>query len=336
MSIFPEKRNGVATGRLVVEVRVGGKVLKRRADTKKEAKALEAQMKAGLLTEATEGKPMTLKELGEACKGLWDGHKDEANSQRKLRKVVETLGEKTLVKDITSAVVDTFHDKLRAQGLSNPTLNRYNAVLSRCLEWAAKRDHITKVPEITWHHEPKTKFAWLQPEDEARVIEWLANPENVYAPETALRVSLAIRVLTLTGMRIGELEKVGPEHIDTKAETITALDTKTGDSRTQYLPKDLGEPLKRLKLDDEFPSYRAIQNLLYRARDALGLDPRLTIHSLRHSTATRLATKGVNHKVIMDYMGHKSMHTTNRYTHVNAETKKTAAQVLLEMARGAA
>lgn len=328
MSIFAERKAGTLTGNLVVEVRVGDKIVRRRVKTKREAIKVEAQLKSGLVAAAAPAKPLTVAEMIPQVETLWHGTKDERNSLRKLHKAFEVIGHKTLVKDINGSSLASLQDSLRSSGLSDPTINRYNAVVSKALEWCHQNDHIPKVPVIQWYKEPLRKFSWLEPSDERRVLAWIAE----HGPqETGPRVATVIRILTLTGMRIGELIKVEVDHIDPEGETVTAWDTKTGDNRTQYLPRELADALKEMKVLGSFPHYRTIGRIFYKARDALGLDPKLTIHGLRHTTATRLAGQGVNQKVIMDYMGHKSMATTNRYTHVNAAAKKGVAQVLLGM-----
>lgn len=330
MSIFAEKRDGKLTGNLIVEVRVDGQTLKRRVKTAKEAKKLEAQLKAGIVTQALSAskKRLTMGDLSKEARPLWRGHKDEKNSVRKLERIIEFIGKDVLLKDLTTAHMDKLQEDLRAVGLKDATLNRYSATMSKVIQWALERGYVEKEPKLQWFKEHHTKFAWLKPEDETRLLAWLQKPENVKG-DLGQRMALVVRVLVITGLRVGELLRLEADHIDPKAQTVTAWDTKTGDSRTQHLPKALCERLQHYKAVGTFPQYHSIRRTLERAKEALKLDIDLTIHSFRHTTATRLVMGGVNHRVVMDYMGHKSVATTNRYAHVNAETKRNAAQVLL-------
>ncbi len=65
-------------------------------------------------------------------------------------------------------------------------------------------------------------------------------------------------------------------------------------------------------------SIRSVQ-LAYRlARVAGGVNPASTTHTLRHSYATHLLEEGVSVRQISQYLGHESLNTTARYTHLTA------------------
>jgi len=72
---------------------------------------------------------------------------------------------------------------------------------------------------------------------------------------------------------------------------------------------DASRPLSRGSVDKIFA----------RARERSGIKKRITPHSLRHSFATHLLERGVNIRVIQRLLGHRSLRSTEIYTHV-AET----------------
>jgi site-specific recombinase XerD len=74
-------------------------------------------------------------------------------------------------------------------------------------------------------------------------------------------------------------------------------------------------------------SVSAVQMAFRLAREASGINPAATTHTLRHSYATHLLEEGVSLRQISQYLGHDSLDTTVIYTHLTSvsEAKTRAA-----------
>ena len=64
----------------------------------------------------------------------------------------------------------------------------------------------------------------------------------------------------------------------------------------------------------------AIQKACKRAARDAGLTKDVTVRMLRHCFATHLLEAGANIRLIQTLLGHNSVHTTERYTHVSTDT----------------
>jgi integrase/recombinase XerC len=61
---------------------------------------------------------------------------------------------------------------------------------------------------------------------------------------------------------------------------------------------------------------RSVGRLLEKYLVQVGLDPQTSPHSLRHSFATHLLDRGADIRSVQEMLGHRSLATTQIYTHV--------------------
>ena len=71
-----------------------------------------------------------------------------------------------------------------------------------------------------------------------------------------------------------------------------------------------------------------IQTAMKAVVNQLGIKKRISCHSLRHSFATHLLEAGVDLVELQKIMGHVSILTTSRYTHLTSTTNNNARQAI--------
>jgi site-specific recombinase XerD len=132
-----------------------------------------------------------------------------------------------------------------------------------------------------------------------------------------------------SGLRVGELVMLKKEHIDFDRKVILIRSGKGRKDRFTILSGRAAKFIKEYcglyKIESWlFPgrpekkhiSIRSAQNIFEKAMRHAEISKALSIHSLRHTFATHLLEAGTDVKYIQELLGHASLKTTQRYTHV--------------------
>jgi integrase/recombinase XerD len=143
------------------------------------------------------------------------------------------------------------------------------------------------------------------------------------------------------GLRLSEVTQLQVSDIDSQRQTIRVRQGKGQKDRYVMLSPTLLELLRvywRVERPRTwlFPghtpetpiSVTSVQRVCHRAGVDAGLSKRVTVRMLRHCFATHLLEAGVNVRVIQTLLGHRSLSTTQRYTHVSTQTVRATPSPL--------
>jgi len=279
----------------------------------------------------------------EVEKGLSD--KTQENYKRYLNKFIKWLkssGKENLKPhDLTSD--DVWHYRLflsrsrdkNGNSLKKLTQNYYLIALRALLSYFSTRDIVSL---------PADKISLPKDAKKEKTVKFL-NLEQIKklleAPNTSTHIGLRDRAilesLFSTGLRIAELVRLNRdqfENIGKKDDLELSIIGKGDHVRTVYFSKRALTWLKRYlskrKDDDKalFINYRSrkdadlrltarsIERMVKKYSIKAGIPVFTTPHTLRHSYATDMLTKGVDLRTIQEFLGHRNIVTTQIYTHV--------------------
>jgi site-specific recombinase XerD len=138
--------------------------------------------------------------------------------------------------------------------------------------------------------------------------------------------SSGLRVSEVVSLKLADIDsgrmQIKIESAKGKKDRMVNLSPVLLDILRQYIKKANPQPVNYLfesEIVGEPYSSRSAQKVFQRAKEKAGIAKEVSFHSLRHSFATHLLEKGIDIRYIKDILGHFSIKTTQRYTHVKKE-----------------
>ena len=242
-----------------------------------------------------------------------------------------------MLNEITAFLVEA-HRQRRIKAGARVRVNREVAVsknlINRCREWGLFSGE-NPVIAVKLTKEPKQRLRFLEPEEEARLLS---------------KCDETLRAMVLIGIYCGiRLKSEGLtlrwQDIDFTRRTLTvqAAWAKTGKTRTIPMNSLVLAALFRLPKKSEWvftkpngKPYTAVRGF-DKARKAAGLIDvipntekfAVTVHTLRHTFATRLIENGVDLRTVQELGGWSNLKMLERYGHVTESRKAAAVEGLV-------
>jgi site-specific recombinase XerD len=152
---------------------------------------------------------------------------------------------------------------------------------------------------------------------------------TVLKVEENLKHRLLLMIVYSSGLRVSEVVSLKRSDIDTSRKTIFVSSGKGRKDRYTLLSDRVIQTLKEYYFFYDiktwlFPGQTAARHLSVRAAQKIfetafrkaNIEKSASIHSLRHTFATHLLESGTDVRYIQELLGHRSIRTTERYTHV--------------------
>ena len=232
--------------------------------------------------------------------------------------------------DVTRADVVSLHASMKSTPYqANRTLGVLSVMFTVAHSWEVRTDGVNPCWKVKRYKEEKRE-RYLTEEELARLGKVLR--ESTTEPEAVN----CIRLLLLTGCRLGEIQTLKWDYIDYKAGVLRLPDSKTG-AKVVPVGEAVFEILKTIEKLDKNPyvitgrvegqHLTDMQHPWRRLRERAGLEG-LRIHDLRHSFASDALQLGQDLTMIGKLLGHTQVQTTARYAHLKTAPIRNAANTV--------
>jgi integrase len=299
-------------GAFQVDVSFEGLRRQRQAPDEVAAKLLEIELLAELKDEVNgkESKKWTL----ETVALVWKDSKSEKTHEKNSRLILKYFGKSTLLSEIDTDSIDQWIANMEEHGNSGSTINRKIACLSKIMSVAIQRGALAAKPKFQRQQEGTGRVRWLTYGEEKTLLgllkQWGKDDHH----------DLIVFLLD-TGCRPSEAYKLTSKDVSLESGMVHFWETKNGHPRSVPITLRVREILERRTKDAvrPFPFNDAwLRNQWDRARNMMGLrdDTGFVPYACRHTCASRMAQKGVPLVVIKEWMGHKTIQITLRYSHL--------------------
>ena len=255
--------------------------------------------------------------------------------QNDLEKLCLWLGEDCPVGSVTAEDIRFCIGKLSEKKAAPASINRFLAAVRSLFAYCRRFGYITYDPaqEVHTVRQPKLMPRFMTVSE---VNDLCSRPEKQEilweSRDTAL-----FELLYSSGCRVSELSslKLSDFSADFKSAVVTGKGGKdrwvffTPEARNalkQYLPE------RQQLLHQEHPvqelfiilkgtplTARGIRYIISRYSGAEGTNRPVSPHAFRHTFATAMLANGADIRVVQEMLGHSSISTTQRYTHITTD-----------------
>jgi len=253
--------------------------------------------------------------------------------RRDLGQFIDYIGEREgSLRKVDNVQIRGFMAQLHERKLKKSSSARKLAAIRSFFQFGVKKKWIAENP---------AKVV-ATPKQEKRVPSFLSEEEmagflGVPPSEKPLdlRDRAILELLYASGIRVSELVGINLEDANLgerlirvrgkgKKERIVPFGRIAGERLTLYLrvrlelvQDSIGEKALFLNYQGRRISARSVERIVDKYIRLTAIKRKISPHSLRHSFASHLLSRGADLRVIQELLGHESLATTQKYTHLN-------------------
>jgi integrase/recombinase XerC len=236
---------------------------------------------------------------------------------------------------VSTRVLRAYLAWLHEEGYSRSTIARRLAAVRTWLRYLCRAGvlHSSPADGLRGPRQDKKLPHFLSREDVGRLLE--APPADT---PLGVRDRALLETLYSAGLRVSELTGLDLPDVDLddglatvrgkgKRERLALLGPQAVAAVREWLPQREvlagpragRQPALFLNKNGTRLSSRSVGRLLEKYLAQASLDPRTSPHTLRHSFATHLLDAGADIRSVQELLGHRSLGTTQIYTHVSTQ-----------------
>tara|TARA_R110002124_G_scaffold109723_4_gene263156 strand:- start:18751 stop:19587 length:837 start_codon:yes stop_codon:yes gene_type:complete len=164
--------------------------------------------------------------------------------------------------------------------------------------------------------------------------------KRLFSVVTNIKHKTILQTIYSAGLRMSEVLNLKVNDIDSDRMTIKIRQSKGAKDRHVMLAEKLLILLRQYVREYDPQEYlfegqkggayssRSVQQIMKKALQKAQIKKKATVHTLRHSFATHLLESGTDLRYIQEFLGHKSIQTTEIYTHVTSVGKSNVKSPL--------
>ena len=255
------------------------------------------------------------------------------NYRRDLLQLSKFLeNKKTGLKEIDNIVLREFLAVLYGRGEKKSTVGRKLAAIRSFFQYCVRRHWMTDNPAkmVSTPRQEKPVPTFLSEEEMKAFLDFPHSAKPLDKRDKAM-----LELLYATGIRVSELVGIGLEDVKFSVRLIRIrgkgkkerlvpfgsmaemslrsylrVRSKIGKGQVEETPLFLNYRGQRL-------SSRSVERTVDKYIRRSALRRKISPHSLRHSFASHLLSRGADLRVIQELLGHESLATTQKYTHLD-------------------